>query len=64
MRLAPAQLPGGLTTSRRRKAFGSMRTRRDLCPSRATRRMVDVSAHMVDAVLPRVQHRQWVLSMP
>ena len=26
--------------------------------------MVDVSAHMVDQVLPRVQHRQWVLSMP
>jgi hypothetical protein len=37
---------------------------RDLCPSCATRRMVDVSAHMVDAILPRVQHRQWVLSMP
>jgi hypothetical protein len=37
---------------------------RDLCPSCATRRMVDVSAHMVDQVLPRVQHRQWVLSMP
>jgi len=37
---------------------------RDLCPSCATRRMVDVSAHMVDQVLPRVQYRQWVLSMP
>jgi len=37
---------------------------RDLCPSCAIRRMVDVSAHMVDQVLPRVQHRQWVLSMP
>ncbi|MBK6735769.1 MAG: transposase [bacterium] len=37
---------------------------RDLCPSCATRRMVDVSAHMVDQVLPRVQHRQWVLSVP
>jgi hypothetical protein len=37
---------------------------RDLCPSCASRRMVDVSAHMVEQVLPRVQHRQWVLSMP
>ena len=37
---------------------------RDLCPSCATRRMVEVSSHMVDQVLPRVQHRQWVLSMP
>jgi hypothetical protein len=26
--------------------------------------MVEVSAHLVDQVLPRVQHRQWVLSMP
>ena len=26
--------------------------------------MVDVAAHLVDDVLPRVQHRQWVLSMP
>ena len=26
--------------------------------------MVDVAAHLVDEVLPRVQHRQWVLSMP
>ena len=37
---------------------------RDLCPSCATRRMVEVSGHLVDQVLPRVQHRQWVLSMP
>jgi hypothetical protein len=37
---------------------------RDLCPSCATRRMVEVSAHLVDQVLPRVQHRQWVLSVP
>ncbi len=37
---------------------------RDLCPSCATRRVVEVSAHMVEQVLPRVQHRQWVLSMP
>jgi len=26
--------------------------------------MVDVSAHTVDQVLSRVQHRQWVMSMP
>jgi hypothetical protein len=37
---------------------------RDLCPSCATRRMVEVSAHLVDQVLPRVQHRPWVLSVP
>jgi len=37
---------------------------RDLCPSCATQRMVEVSAHLVDEVLPRVQHRQWVLTMP
>lgn len=37
---------------------------RDICPSCATRRMVETSAHMVDSVLPRVGYRQWVLSMP
>ena len=37
---------------------------RDICPSCATRRMVETAAHMVDNVLPRVQFRQWVLSMP
>jgi len=26
--------------------------------------MVEVSAHLVDQILPRGQHRQWVLSMP
>jgi hypothetical protein len=26
--------------------------------------MVEVSAHLVDEVLPRVQHRPWALSMP
>jgi len=26
--------------------------------------MVEVSTHLVDQVLPRVQHRQWVLSVP
>ena len=26
--------------------------------------MVEVSAHVADEVLPRVKHRQWVLSMP
>ena len=37
---------------------------RDICPSCATRRMVEASAHMVDSVLPRVGYRQWVLSVP
>jgi hypothetical protein len=37
---------------------------RDLCPSCATRRMVETAAHMVDHVLPRVPFRQWVLSVP
>jgi hypothetical protein len=37
---------------------------RDICPSCATRRMVETSAHLVDSVLPRVPYRQWVLSMP
>jgi len=26
--------------------------------------MAEVSAHLVDQILPRVQHRQWVLSVP
>ncbi|MCP4292730.1 MAG: transposase, partial [bacterium] len=37
---------------------------RDICPSCSTRRMVETAAHMVDNVLPRVQFRQWVLSVP
>ena len=37
---------------------------RDICPSCATRRMVETAAHMVDHVLPRVPFRQWVLSVP
>ena len=37
---------------------------RDICPSCATRRMVETAAYMVDHVLPRVQFRQWVLSVP
>jgi len=37
---------------------------RDICPSCATRRMVETAAHMVDQVLPRVPFRQWVLSVP
>ncbi len=37
---------------------------RDICPSCATRRMVETAAHMVDSVLPGVQFRQWVLSVP
>jgi len=37
---------------------------RDICPSCSTRRMVETAAHMIDAVLPRVPYRQWVLSVP
>ncbi len=37
---------------------------RDICPSCATRRMVETAAHMVDQVLPRAPFRQWVLSVP
>jgi len=37
---------------------------RDVCPSCATRRMVETAAHMIDQVLPRVPFRQWVLSVP
>jgi len=37
---------------------------RDICPSCATRRMVETAAHLVDGVLPRVPYRQWVLSVP
>jgi len=37
---------------------------RDICPSCATRRMVETAAHLVDNVLPRVPFRQWVLSVP
>jgi hypothetical protein len=37
---------------------------RDLCPSCATRRMVETAAHLVDQVLPRVPYRQWVVSVP
>lgn len=32
--------------------------------SRTTRRTVEVSAHMPEQALPRVQHRQWVPSVP
>ncbi len=35
-----------------------------ICPSCSTRRMVEIAAQMVDDVLPRVQFRQWVLSVP
>ncbi len=37
---------------------------RDICPSCAARRMVEIAAHMIDHVLPRVPFRQWVLSVP
>ncbi len=38
--------------------------RRGVCPSCNTRRMHDTAAHLVDAVIPRVPVRQWVLSVP
>ena len=37
---------------------------RGFCPSCAGRRMADRAAHLVDAVLPEVRVRQWVLSFP
>ena len=38
--------------------------RRGVCPSCTSRRAVDAAAHLVDAVLPVVPMRQWVLSFP
>ncbi|MBM4201290.1 MAG: IS91 family transposase [Gammaproteobacteria bacterium] len=37
---------------------------RGVCPSCTTRRMAETAAHLVDHVLPQVQVRQWVLSLP
>jgi hypothetical protein len=37
---------------------------RGFCPSCTTRRMLDVSFHLVDRVLPFVPYRQWVLTYP
>ncbi len=37
---------------------------RGFCPSCTSRRMAGTAAHLVDRVLPAVQHRQWVLSLP
>jgi hypothetical protein len=37
---------------------------RGFCPSCGGRRMTERAAHLVDAVLPRVPVRQWVLTMP
>ena len=37
---------------------------RGFCPSCGGRRMAAHAAHLVDAVLPRVAVRQWVLSLP
>jgi hypothetical protein len=34
------------------------------CPSRGGRRMTERAAHLVDAVLPWVPVRQWVLTVP
>lgn len=38
--------------------------RRGFCPSCLGRRMSDLAAHLVDAVLPEVPVRQWVCSLP
>src|SRR5437773_11117349 len=38
--------------------------RRGFCPSRGGRRMAERAAHLVDAVLPHVPVRQWVLTLP
>jgi Transposase zinc-binding domain len=37
---------------------------RDFCPSCGGRRMTERAAHLLDAVLPWVPVRQWVLTMP
>ena len=37
---------------------------RGFCPSCGTARMVDTAAWLVDAVIPTVPVRQWVLSLP
>jgi hypothetical protein len=37
---------------------------RGFCPSCGGRRMTERAAHLMDAVLPRVPVRQWVLSLP
>jgi hypothetical protein len=37
---------------------------RGTCPSCNTRRMVEITAHLVDHVIPPVPVRQWVLSRP
>ncbi|MFQ5668804.1 MAG: transposase [Candidatus Binatia bacterium] len=37
---------------------------RGFCPSCGGRRMAETAAHLIDAVLPEVPVRQWVLSLP
>jgi hypothetical protein len=37
---------------------------RSLCPSCASRHMVETAAYITDEVMPRVPVRQWVLSLP
>jgi hypothetical protein len=37
---------------------------RGFCPSCGGRRMAELAAHLVDAVIPDVPTRQWVLTMP
>ena len=38
--------------------------RRGWCPSCGGRRLAQLAAHLVDAVLPHVPVRQWVLTLP
>ena len=38
--------------------------RRGFCPSCIGRRMSDVSAHLIDDVLPKVPLRHWICSLP
>jgi len=37
---------------------------RGVCPSCATKRMVEVAAYLCDSVFPRIPVRQWVISFP
>ncbi|MFH0980278.1 MAG: transposase [Planctomycetota bacterium] len=42
----------------------SCKQRTGICPSCASRRMVECAAHLVDQVLPRIPYRQWVITFP
>jgi len=37
---------------------------RGICPSCCGRRMSDMTAHLVDRVMPKARYRQWTLSFP